>query len=68
FVGGWTDNCTTGVCSNTGPNTPMRSAHPGGANVTLADGSVRFLRESTPLDTLALLATRNDGKVIPPLD
>ncbi len=57
------------------PPTPMKingsnewgylfsSLHPGGANVVLADGSVRFLRESTPLRTLGSLSTRAGGEV-----
>jgi prepilin-type N-terminal cleavage/methylation domain-containing protein len=65
FDGGWTDNCTTGVCSNTGPNMPIRSAHPGGACIAMCDGTVRFQKESTPLTTLALMAVRDDRQVIP---
>jgi prepilin-type N-terminal cleavage/methylation domain-containing protein/prepilin-type processing-associated H-X9-DG protein len=41
------------------------SAHPGGANIGLADGSVRFLKQTTPQTTLALLCQRADGLVIP---
>ena len=40
------------------------SYHTGGVNVALADGSVRFLRESTPLGTLRAMSTRNGGEVI----
>ena len=38
--------------------------HTGGANVAMADGSVRFLRESISIRTLAALATRAGGEVI----
>ena len=38
--------------------------HPGGANAALADGSVRYLRETIPIRTLAALATRAGGEVI----
>lgn len=38
--------------------------HSGGANVALADGSVRFLRDSMPIKTLAALCTRAAGEVI----
>jgi prepilin-type N-terminal cleavage/methylation domain-containing protein/prepilin-type processing-associated H-X9-DG protein len=40
------------------------SNHPGGANFTLADGSVRFIQQSIPLTTLQQLATRNGGEVV----
>jgi prepilin-type N-terminal cleavage/methylation domain-containing protein/prepilin-type processing-associated H-X9-DG protein len=40
------------------------SGHGGGANVVLADGSVRFLRESISLSTLQALSTRAGGEVI----
>jgi prepilin-type N-terminal cleavage/methylation domain-containing protein/prepilin-type processing-associated H-X9-DG protein len=38
------------------------SFHPGGANFTFADGSVRFLAETTDLYTLATLVTRAGGE------
>jgi|SRR5262245_36180448 len=40
------------------------SGHPGGANFAFADGSVRFLRDSTPLSTLQALSMRADGQVV----
>jgi prepilin-type processing-associated H-X9-DG protein len=38
--------------------------HTGGANVAMADGSVRFLRDSMTIRTLAALSTRGAGEVI----
>ncbi len=68
---GWPDgptndgNCgSTGVCDDGGTNIPLNSAHTGGVNALLADGSVRFLQNGVSLVTLAQLATRDDGTVL----
>lgn len=47
------------------PNTPIRSAHPGGAWILFGDGSVRFLSEG--IDTLLFrhLAVRDTGLAKP---
>jgi prepilin-type N-terminal cleavage/methylation domain-containing protein/prepilin-type processing-associated H-X9-DG protein len=41
------------------------SMHSGGANVCMADGSVRFLNETIPVRALGILATRAGGEVVP---
>jgi prepilin-type processing-associated H-X9-DG protein len=48
-------------CSN---DNEVYSFHPGGANALVADGSVRFLRESINIRTLAALATRAGGETV----
>jgi prepilin-type N-terminal cleavage/methylation domain-containing protein/prepilin-type processing-associated H-X9-DG protein len=40
------------------------SFHPGGANVAFADGSVRFVKQSININTLAALVTKAGGEVV----
>ncbi|RUL88892.1 DUF1559 family PulG-like putative transporter [Tautonia sociabilis] len=42
----------------------LSSYHPGGANILFADGSVRFLKDSTQTVTVWALATRANGEVV----
>ena len=58
------DDVDEGIVGNCARNRPITSAHPGGANVGLVDGSARFMRESASLDTLYNLADRDDGQVL----
>ena len=53
-----------GAMGNCGPNQPLRSPHVGGVDVTMADGSTRFLSDGTEFQVLCNLANRKDGKVI----
>ena len=48
-------NCSNGYAVN--------AFHPGGANVAMADGSVRFLKETISPATFAALMTRAAGEV-----
>jgi prepilin-type N-terminal cleavage/methylation domain-containing protein/prepilin-type processing-associated H-X9-DG protein len=43
---------------------PFGSQHPGGMNVGLGDGSVRFLRQSITITTYRALASRDGGEVL----
>ncbi len=45
------------------PNQSLFSDHPGGAQVTMCDGSVHFLAESTADSVLTAIASRNCGEV-----
>jgi type II secretory pathway pseudopilin PulG len=46
-------------------NTPIQSAHPGGAHVSVADGSVRFVAEDLDTQVLYDLANRDDRHPVP---
>jgi prepilin-type processing-associated H-X9-DG protein len=43
---------------------PLRSFHPGGANVTMCDGSVRFLKNTTSIQTIWALGSISQGEII----
>ncbi|MHC5543034.1 DUF1559 family PulG-like putative transporter [Singulisphaera rosea] len=62
-----TPNSPTLDCVNAYDNPGLkaaRSRHPGGVNVGLCDGSVRFVKNSVSLVTWKALATRAGGEVI----
>jgi prepilin-type N-terminal cleavage/methylation domain-containing protein/prepilin-type processing-associated H-X9-DG protein len=58
----WTNFGVAGMC---GPNRPIQSAHPGGAHVLLADGSVRMLDEQIEIPVWYDLVNRDDSSVLP---
>jgi prepilin-type N-terminal cleavage/methylation domain-containing protein/prepilin-type processing-associated H-X9-DG protein len=56
---------TSGPCMvNCNNQQSIYSFHTGGANILLADGSVRLLRQTASADTVAALITRSGGEVI----
>jgi prepilin-type processing-associated H-X9-DG protein len=50
--------------NNAGANDELSSYHPGGVNVLLGDGSVRFLKDTVSIVTLRSLVTLKGGEVI----
>ena len=61
-VGGGTD-CPWGDV-NCGPNEETFSFHPGGANASLADGSVHFVDGNVSAQVFAALMSKNGGEVV----
>jgi prepilin-type N-terminal cleavage/methylation domain-containing protein/prepilin-type processing-associated H-X9-DG protein len=62
-------NGTAGNAQSTGTGggqsiVPPTSNHPGGVNLGLCDGSVRFIKDSVNLQTWWALGTRDGGEVI----
>ena len=62
------DVCVAGSgCDTTyDGNTVLNSMHPGGCNVLLVDGSVRFLVQTISMDTLGRLSSKNDARTPEP--
>jgi prepilin-type processing-associated H-X9-DG protein len=42
----------------------LSSYHPGGGNIAMADGSVRFIKSSTAMQTVWALGTRAGGEIV----
>lgn len=65
---GWCVNSTyapnAGITSTIGGNGSARSNHEGGAHISLADGSVRFVSENVDLTTYNRLGSISDGNVL----
>jgi len=53
-----------GIQSNWGSNPPLISEHPGGFQVTITDGSTRFVSNDIDLANLAYLCTRDDKQAV----
>ena len=59
------DYCHGEPCTKFDNQTPILSAHPGGALVAMADGSVQFMMEDIDFNMLQLAAIRDDGLLAP---
>jgi hypothetical protein len=64
----WAINSPTSVANSSDQcymtNTVLNSFHPGGIQVGLADGSVRFLAETINMETLLKLGSGDDGEPV----
>jgi prepilin-type N-terminal cleavage/methylation domain-containing protein/prepilin-type processing-associated H-X9-DG protein len=54
----------TGNMANMAMVVPPTSRHPGGCNVMMGDGSVRFIKNTVNVQTWQAIGTRNGGEVI----
>jgi prepilin-type processing-associated H-X9-DG protein len=61
---GLANSASQGTNNDVGTNFPLSSAHSGGVNICMGDGSVRFFTNSTTLALIHAYATRNGGEVI----
>jgi prepilin-type N-terminal cleavage/methylation domain-containing protein/prepilin-type processing-associated H-X9-DG protein len=59
-------NASGGTTNPVHGSTPASSYHPGGVNVLMADGSVRFVRESVSADLWSALGGVKDGIPVSP--
>lgn len=50
-------------CHDVFNNNEWASFHPGGANCVMADGSVRFVKETTSIAVITAMGTRDGGEV-----
>jgi prepilin-type N-terminal cleavage/methylation domain-containing protein/prepilin-type processing-associated H-X9-DG protein len=57
-------DCTGAGFRTTPGMVTARSLHPGGVNVCMGDGSVRFTRETTHVDVWRALGSRNGGEIV----
>jgi prepilin-type N-terminal cleavage/methylation domain-containing protein/prepilin-type processing-associated H-X9-DG protein len=56
--------CTAGGVNTDGEFSKANSNHPGGVNVMMGDGSVRFIKDSINQNTWWSLGTRGNGEVV----
>jgi hypothetical protein len=61
---GFANAASTGTNNDVGTNFPLSSAHPGGVQVCLGDGSVQFASNSTDLTVISARCTKGNGEAI----
>ncbi len=59
---GFANSASTGTNNDVGTNFPLNSAHTGGINVGLGDGTVRFFRDSLDPAVIHAFCTRAGGE------
>jgi prepilin-type N-terminal cleavage/methylation domain-containing protein/prepilin-type processing-associated H-X9-DG protein len=63
-----TTNCNNSTGSSNAVNVPgvfgLSSRHPGGAHILMCDGSSKFLKDSTNIQTIWAIGSRAQGEVI----
>jgi prepilin-type N-terminal cleavage/methylation domain-containing protein/prepilin-type processing-associated H-X9-DG protein len=59
----WT-HCSNTSSTTMAPFSNANSFHPGGVNTLMADGSVKFMKDSININTWWALGTRNGGEVV----
>jgi prepilin-type N-terminal cleavage/methylation domain-containing protein/prepilin-type processing-associated H-X9-DG protein len=57
-------SCCTTACVGAGANDEIFSAHPGGAQVLMGDGSVKFLKDATNVVVLRQIVTYQGHEVV----
>jgi prepilin-type N-terminal cleavage/methylation domain-containing protein len=57
--------CPAGAGFSWGGNTILNSSHTNGINITMTDGSVRFLSNSVAFNVFQAACSRNDGLTLP---
>ena len=64
-TGEFTTSTTDGKCAvNCTNDSEIYAFHPGGANVVMMDGSVRFLKKTTDITVVAALLTKEGGETL----
>jgi len=61
YPNGVKDVDLAGIDIHGGPNNPLNSAHKGGSQALMTDGTVHFMSEDTSLAVMKRLAHRSDG-------